>query len=223
MVRGILIAGDDSAITRAVEIETAKRAQRYAAAVIQNRLSNTAPKAAPNTKDARVEIEWNPPSPISARTLVLSACNSLENIDEAILVCSPPSLRCQASDLQFASVDILINDHIRGWFYLVKELATVFTERKRGVLSLVYSDSAAGSARDDAANLLGPCALASFRELTGGLLASAVNDPYFTIGFSNSDTGNEAAFAAFIYKHVDEASKRTSGKLHKFGKFKLFS
>jgi hypothetical protein len=224
MVRGILIAGDDSALSRAIEIETAKYAEHYAAALIPNRLTgaNSQPKTVPETENARIEIEWNPSSPISARTLVLSACNRLENIDEAILVCSPPSIRCAASDLQFTNVDILLNDHIKGWFFLVKELAAVFSERRRGVLSLVYSDNSASSSRDEAADLLGPCALAAFRALTGSLLVAAVNDPYITIGFSNSDAGNEAAFASFMYKHIDEASKRSSGKLHKFGKFSFF-
>jgi hypothetical protein len=222
MVRGILIAGDDSALSRAIEIETARRVEHYAVALVPNRLSGSTPKALSGTKDARIEIEWNPSSPISARTLILCACNNLENIDEAILVCSPPSIRCLASDLQFANVDIMINDHIKGWFYLIKELAVVFSERKRGLLSLVYSDSNINSTRDDTSDLLGPSALASFRALTGSLLGSAVNDPYITIGFSNSDAGNEAAFASFMYKHIDEAAKRSTGKLHKFGKFRLF-
>jgi len=220
MTRGIFIAGNESAISRAVEAETFKRVDRFAAALIPNRLAG-APKNSVQTNEKRVALDWNPSSPISARTLILAAENRLDRIDEAILVCSPPSIRSSAAELPLADVEIMINDQIKGWFFLVKELAAIFTSRERGTLALVYHDIP-GAGRDDAADILGPSALASFRALTHSLLAAAHSEPYTTIGFSCTDAGNEAAFAAFMYKHIEESGKRTSGKLHKFGKFKFF-
>ena len=220
MVRGIFIAGNDSALSRAIEAETEKRVECFASALIQNRLTG-APKNTAPENEKRVTLDWNPSSPISARTLVLAAENRLEHIDEAILVCSPPSIRASAADLSLADVEIMVNDHIKGWFFLVKELAVVFKNRKRGTLTLVYSDIT-NTVKDDTADILGPSALAFFRALTHGLLSAAHNDPYFTAGFSVSDTGNEAAFASFMYKTIDEINKRSNGKLHKFGKFSFF-
>jgi NAD(P)-dependent dehydrogenase (short-subunit alcohol dehydrogenase family) len=220
MTRGIFIAGNESALSRAIETETAKRVERYTVALIPNRLAGM-PKNPVQSTEKRVALDWNPSSPISARTLVLAAENRLDHIDEAILICSPPSIHCSAAELPLSDVEVMINDHIKGWFFLIKELAAVFTSRGHGTLALVYSDIP-GTGKDEAADILGPSSLASFRALTQGLLAAAHNETYFTEGFSCSDTGNEAAFAAFMYKQIDEGNRRSSGKLHKFGKFNFF-
>ena len=214
------MAGNESALSRAIEAETVNRVEQFAAALIPNRLSG-APKNAVQELPQRLLLDWNPSSSISARTLVIAAENRLERIDEAILICSPPSIRSSASALPLSDVEILINDHVKGWFFLVKELSDVFTARKRGTLTLVFSDIAS-SGKDEAADVLGPCALASFRALTNGLLTAAHNEPYITVGFSHSDAGNEASFAAFIFKNIDDITNRSNGKLYKFGKFNFF-
>jgi len=220
MTRGIFLAGNESALSRAVEAEIIKRVKQFTAALIPNRLSG-ALKNAPLEMKERLFIDWNPSSPISARTLVLAAENRLEHINEAILICSPPSIRSSASQLPLSDVEIMINDHVKGWFFLVKEIAKVFTERKSGTLALVYTDIAV-SGKDETADVLGPSALSSFRALTSGLLSSAHIEPYITIGFSTTDAGNETAFASFIFKNIDEATNRTKGKLFKFGRFSFF-
>ncbi|MCL2265046.1 MAG: hypothetical protein FWC22_03290 [Treponema sp.] len=221
MNRGIFIAGNESAISRAVENETGSRVEQYSAALIPNRLSS-APKNSPQEMKKRLALEWNPSSPISARTLLIAAENRIEHIDNAILICSPPSIRSSASELPLPDVEIFFNDQVKGWFFLIKEITALFSSRKQGTLALVYPDINTHSSKDEAADVLGPSALASFRALTQGLLAAAHNEPYVTAGFSTSDAGNEAAFAAFIYKNIDEITKRTNGKLHKFGKFSFF-
>jgi len=221
MTRGIFIAGNESSLCRAIEAETVNRVEQFAAALIPNRLSGYVKNSAP-VNEKRLSLEWNPSSPISARTVVLAAENRLERIDEAILVCSPPSIRGRASELPLSDVEIMINDHIKGWFFLIKELAVVFSSCKRGTLALVYPDIPLFSGKDDSADVLGPSALASFRALTSGLLSASAAEPYITVGFSFSDSGNEAAFASFIYKTIDDVTKRSCGKLHKFGKFNFF-
>jgi len=218
MTRGILIAGNESAISRALEAETVNKVEQFAAALIPNRLSGTKLSAA--DVKARIPLDWNPSSPISAKTLVIAAENRLERIDEAILICSPPSIRSSAAELSFPDVEIVINDHIKGWFFLVRELAALFTARSRGTLAFVFPDPAIPG-KDDKPEVLGPSALASFRAFTNGLLAAAHLEPYLTVAFSASDAGNEAAFASFILKKIDEADRRSCGKLFKFGKFDL--
>jgi hypothetical protein len=116
MTRGIFIAGNESTLSRAIEAEAANRVEQYAAALIPNRLSG-APKNTPSEDDKRISLDWNPSSPISARTLVIAAENRLEKIVEAILVCSPPSVRSPAMLLSLSDVEIMINDHIKGWFF----------------------------------------------------------------------------------------------------------
>jgi len=220
MTRGIFIIGNESALSRAVEAETLNRVEQFAVALIPNRFSEVSVRSS-ESDPKRLPCDWNPSSPISARTVVIAAENRLEHIDEAILICSPPSIRSNPGELPLSAVEIMINDHVKGWFFLVKEITKVFKEKKHGTLALVYPDIAS-SVKDDAAEILGPSALASFRALTQGLLTAAHREPYITMGFSTSDAGNEPAFAAFIFKALDDAGVKSNGKMHKFGKFKFF-
>jgi hypothetical protein len=249
MTRGILIAGNESALTGAVEAETAGRVEHYALALIPDRFSDPretrggpgfqavkaaetpeekAPAASPEM--ARILLDWNPGSPVSARTLILAAENRLGRIDEAILVCDPPPARRSAADLGFADVEITVNDHIKSWFFLIKEIAALFKARGEGTLALVYPEGNPGSRKggsetgrkDAEPDLLGLAALASFRSLTGGLLAAAFDEQYLTLGFSGAAAGDEAGFAAFILKNLEEGNRRSNGKLHKYGKLGFF-
>ncbi|MCL2044529.1 MAG: hypothetical protein FWG89_10360 [Treponema sp.] len=227
MSRRVLIAGSDSALLHAIEAETAKRVEYYTVAPIRNRFSVNSSRSAAyeqpdNSADSlsgRIPLEWNPGSPIAARTLVLAAENRIGQIDEAILVCNPPVTGCDPALLHLADVEILANDHVKGWFYLVRELSLVFRGQEAGILALVFPE--AGS-KDETIDLLGSAALAVFRSLIRSLLTVAINEPYFTMGFSENETGDEAGFAAFISRHLEECNRRSNGKLHKYGKHGFF-
>ncbi|MDR0494872.1 MAG: hypothetical protein LBG95_04510 [Treponema sp.] len=228
MTRGILIAGNESALTNAIGIEAAKRVEHYACAIMPDRLSGDSERIGIQTQQRNfsetsgIPLDWNPGSPISARTLVIAAENRLEHIDEAILVCDPPSVRCAAAELNMANVEILVNEYIKSWFFLVKELAAVFRTRGGGTLVLVYPETSGIGGKDDAADILGMAALAAFSSLTRSLLSSTFNEPYITLGFSGADTGDEAGFAAFIFKQIEDGNRRSNGKLHKYGKLSFF-
>jgi len=228
MTRGILIAGNESALTSAIEIEAARRAERYTLAVLPDRLSGDDAKigsqrwSSAGSAEKRIPLEWNPGSPISARTLVLAAENRLGQVNEAIIVCDPPSVRSAAADLSMANVEVLVNDYIKGWFFLVKELAAVFRAHGGGVMALVCPETTGAGDKDDAIDLLGSTALAAFRALTRGLLAVALSEPYHTLGFSGAEAGDDTGFAAFIFKQLDEGTRRNNGKLYKYGKIGFF-
>jgi hypothetical protein len=221
MTRGILIAGNDSSLAAAIAAEAARRVEHFAFALIPNRISETPREKSPPLPPA-VPLSWNPGSPISARTLIVAAENRLERIDEAILVCSPPPVRRQAGELIAAEIEIMVNDHIKGWFFLVKEVTALFRSRRGGTLALVLSDILPGNGKDESPDLLGPSAAASFRAFIQGLLAASLRDPYQTLAFTSSETGTETAFAAFIFKILEENNKRNNGKWHKFGRMNLF-
>jgi NAD(P)-dependent dehydrogenase (short-subunit alcohol dehydrogenase family) len=225
MTRGILIAGNGSSLFFALAAEASRRVESFAAALIPNRFplpaaeGVTVPAAVP---EGSISLQWNPASPISARTLVLAAENRLGRIDDALLVCSPPAVYRNAETLIPSEVETLVNDHIKGWFFLVRELALVFRGRQRGTLALVVPDIASGGGRDPAADLLGPSAAASFRAFGQGLLSSSVSEPFQTLGFSSSETGHEAGFASWLFKIIDEAGKKHSGKWHKYTHLSFF-
>jgi NAD(P)-dependent dehydrogenase (short-subunit alcohol dehydrogenase family) len=222
MTRGILIAGNDSVLTAAVAAEAARRVEHFACALIPNRIAELPREKPASAAEACIPLAWNPGSPISARTLILSAENRLERIDEIVLVCSPPSIRRLAGELVPAEIEIMVNDHIKGWFFLVKEAAALFRARGGGTLALVLSDIPPGNSKDETVDLLGPSAAASFRAFIPGILSSSLHESYQTMAFTASEAGTETAFAAFIFKTLEESSKRNNGKWHKFGRLNLF-
>jgi len=221
MTRGILIAGNESLLYSAIAGETGKRVQQYAAAMINSPVPSRT-KSDAETSKGRMPIIWNPASSISSRTLVTSAENFLGQIDEAILVCSPPAMYCPAEALVPSEVETQVNNQIKGWFFLVRELALYFRERGKGTLALVVPEKSSSGGKEYSADLLGASAAASFRALTQGLLSSAINEPFIIQGFTLSETGQEKEFAHYLFKQLDEASQKSSGKLYKFNKIRLF-
>jgi hypothetical protein len=221
MTRGILIAGHESSLLTAVETEAGKRVEHFASAVIPARQADAEWTQTRAGGPSRIALNWNPGSPISARTLVASAQRRLGHIDEAVLVCSPPLIRGNAEEFAPALVEALVNDHIKSWFFLVKELCAAFNTRGAGTLAFVLSDPGAGSARDEPPNLAGPPVAASFRAFSQTLLAASLHKSYQTVGFS-SENGEDIPFAAHVFKVMEEGTRRNTGKWHKFGKHGLF-
>jgi hypothetical protein len=221
MTRGILIAGTESSLSAAIAAEAGKRVEQLAVACIPSHIAEPERVQAPGGGSGIIPLSWNPGSPISARALTLAAINRLGHIDDAILVCTPPSVRRQAADLNPGEVETIVNDYIKGWFFLVKELTLHMRVRGTGALSLVLSDTGSAGARDDAVDLMGPSVTASFSSFAQGLLASSFGKPYYTLAFF-SEIGEDIPFASFIFKHIDEGGKRSSGKWFKYGKLGLF-
>jgi len=227
MTKGILVAGNDSALLNAVETEVAKRVAQYALALIPNRFS--VPRENPSytmssmsQSKSRVPLDWNPGSAISARTLVLAAENRLGVIDGAILVCSPPSAPCAAADLKPVDIEVLASDHVKSWLFLTKELAAGFKARGQGTLALVYPETDGDVDDGDAVDIFGAMAAASFRSLARRLSAAASSEAYVVQGFTGGGAGNEAEFAGFIFRQLDDAKRRVNGKIHKYGKTGFF-
>jgi NAD(P)-dependent dehydrogenase (short-subunit alcohol dehydrogenase family) len=234
MTRGILIAGNESSLLSALGAEAARRVESCAAALIphggepgeRQTENGTQTESGAQTESGEnpvVYLDWNPASPVSARTLVLAAQSRLEHIDDAILVCVPPAYRRPPEELAPAEIDRLVDCNIKSWFFLVRELAAVFKKRVRekkesGTLTLVLKDIAADP-RDDLPDMVGPAIAAAFRSFAQGLLVSTA--PYTATAFSSREPGEEAAFAAYIFKTLED-EKRNAGKWHKYGKAGFF-
>ena len=231
MTRGILIAGNESSLFSAAAAEASKRVESFASALIQNRFplldggSGLPPKT--ETDGKAIPLSWNPASPIAARTLVLAAENRLEQINDAIVICSPPAVFKTVEALTPDEIEILVNDHIKGWFYLIRELVQYFRRRGSGSLSLVAHEISAGGGRNAPADILGPSASASFRAFAQGALvqgafASHAKEAFHTMGFSTAEAGSEGDFASWFFRIIDEASGKNSGRWHKYSKLKFF-
>jgi hypothetical protein len=118
-------------------------------------------------------------------------------------------------------IDQFIDYNIKGWIFLVRELAAAFENRGQGSLSLVLPPELGAGSKGDEPDLVGPIAVSAFRSFAQGILLSSFNASYNAMGFSMSEPGEENAFAAYVFKTMED-EKRNSGKWHKFGKFGLF-
>jgi NAD(P)-dependent dehydrogenase (short-subunit alcohol dehydrogenase family) len=225
MTRGILIAGNESSLFSVVAAEAVKRVETYAFALVPNRfyLAEGAPPPAPEPTGKGVSLSWTPSSPISARTLVVAAEYRLGQISNAILVCAPPAVYRTAETLTPEEIEILVNDHIRGWFFLIRELALYFRRLGGGSLSFIAPEPGPeGGTKNAQADLLGPPALASFRTFAQGILASSANELFQVMGFSGTENAAKEEFAAWLFKIIDEGNRRNSGKWHKYSKLGFF-
>jgi hypothetical protein len=233
---GLLIAGNESTLSLVIAAEAGRRFEHFCAALVPNRLpyppdarpSSAGPAAEAGAAADRdgsgrglVPLDWNPGSPVSARALALAAQNTLGRIDQAVLVCVPPAVRKNAEDLNSANIEIIVNDYIKGWFFLAKELALIFKAQGAGSLALALSDAAGGGGRDDA-DLIGPSVAASFHSFAQALMTSSQDAQYDVFGFAvpadsflgGSDPGDNVG--GFVFKTLEDG-RRNRGKWHKFG------
>jgi hypothetical protein len=223
MTRGILIVGNESPTFDAVVSSAHARVDCIVRASVPNRLKGVSSASAASAgKSADTVLPWNPPSPVSARTLIVGAENRMGRIDEAVLVCAPPAIRRRADELVPAETDILVDDLIKGWFLVVRELAVVFRTRKSGTLVLALSEGGLGGGKDDAPDLFGGAVAAAFRAFAQGLLAASFKEPYRVLAFSAAEAGDDVGFGDFIFKTLDDGNKRDAGRWHKYGKGGLF-
>jgi len=200
--------------------------EHYAAAFIPNRLSGSLLINDGRGGDKRILLQWNPASPVSAKTLMVTAENRLGQINDAILICSPPALYRQPELLSPMEIMTAVDDQIKGWFFLIRELVLMFRRKNGGALGLVAPEFASGNGRDGPADLLGPSAAASFRAFSQGLLASASDEPFHILGFtasesSSSGSGEEAHFASYIFKNLEDGDRKNNGKWLKYSKLNI--
>ena len=200
--------------------------ESFASVIIPNRfpLSETPVGGSParaETPTGAISLAWNPASSIAARTLVLAAENRLEKINDAILICSPPALYKTADALTPEEIETLVNDHIKGWFFLVRELVLYFRRLGTGSLSLIAPEISPSNSKTQV-DLLGPSASASFRAFAQSTIASSPGEPFLTMGFTTTEAGDEGDFAAWFFKIIDEGAVRNSCRWHKYSKLKLF-
>jgi len=220
-----LLAGNTSALLSAVEIEVAKREDRYALAAIPNRFSvlrenHTGASLDASVEKARILLDWNQGSAVSARALVLAAENRLGRVHEAILVCSPPEVPCAIAELRPVDIEVLAGDHVKSWFFLVRELIASFRSKGQGSLVLVYPEAVGD--KDNDTEVMGSVAAAAFRALARRLMAVTPDEPYVVQGFTGGEAGHDTAFASFMFRQLDDTRRRVHGKLHKYGKSGFF-
>ncbi|MCL2602560.1 MAG: hypothetical protein FWD91_07075 [Treponema sp.] len=251
MTRGILIIGNESSLFSAAAAEALKRVESFASVSVPNRFpfpqGRSAPASEVEASTGPIPLSWNPSNPISSRTLLVSAENKLKQINNAIVICSPPALYKTAESLTPEDIEILANDHIKGWFFLIRELILYFRRRGEGSLSFIspeilggaeslgaagidaaaplqrfrHAFSGGGRSRNTPMDIAGPPASAAFRAFASSALAGA-GENFQVMGFTSADADSEAEFAEWFFKIIDEGAVKSSGRWHKYSRLKFF-
>jgi hypothetical protein len=223
MTRGILIAGNETPLYAATAAAAAKRVESFVSVLIPNRLPlPEGPLPRVETTGGAIPLLWNPASPISARTMLLAAGNRLGQINDAILICSPPAVFKTPEALTPEEIEITVNDHIKGWFFLIRELVLYFRRSGAGSLSFVAPETTPGKGKNVPVDLLGVPAAASFHSFAQGNIALAANEPFSIMGFTGSEAGAEEEFAAWLFKIIDEGARKNTGRWNKYSRRGFF-
>ncbi|TVR58574.1 MAG: hypothetical protein EA426_09640 [Spirochaetaceae bacterium] len=154
-------------------------------------------------------LAWNPRSPLSARSVILSGTNTFDPIDEAIVVLSANGSLTPIHETPAATIEAAIDASVKGYIFLVKEIVAYFQRRKAGTLSFVVHEPGENFAA------LSACASGCFRALAESMFSLYQNEPILMRGF-RSETTNVKSFAEFVLTNCSDRPEKSGGKWHAY-------
>jgi hypothetical protein len=206
----MLIAGSGPELIMALADEAERRGIKTASSIISE---NNAQRRPANEKTT--PLEWNPCSPISARSLVLAAENRIGPLDAGIIVCAAAN-SAEMRDFSPAGIDFVVNNHIKSYMFLTHELTRSFRARQSGALVFVLLEG-------PAQGILAAPVSSAFKSFSNSMLARSNTEYQSTLAFSceekNISLMNE--FAAYIFKILTENKKPDRARWFKFTKLKM--
>jgi hypothetical protein len=230
MKKTMLIAGRDTPFGAALVTEARSRGFSVIATVepergpagASDRGRETAREAPPSGEsDDLIVLPWNRASAFSARNIIVRCRNTNRPLAAALIPFSAdpadPADPSNPGDpmgrvlesLEPSAVDEYVDREIKGRLFLAREAASEFARQGSGILAFVEHGS--GTEGEG----LGALAAGAFRALAQGMFSRNLNSPYLTQGYC-CPYPMDAAFAAFIFRTLEEADRRTSGRWIKF-------
>jgi hypothetical protein len=205
----MLIAGSGPELISALADEAGRRGIKTTLALIpENNAHHT---------ERTAQLEWNPCSPLSARSLVLAAENRNGPVDTGIIVCAA-SNSAEMRDFSPAGIDFAVNNHIKAYMFLAHELTRSFRARQNGTLVFVLLEGLASG-------ILAAPVTSAFKSFSGSMLAQSNTEYQSTLAFSceekNIPPMNE--YAAYIFKTLGDNRKQDRAKWFKFSKLRMRS
>jgi NAD(P)-dependent dehydrogenase (short-subunit alcohol dehydrogenase family) len=149
-------------------------------------------------------VPWIRRSPISARTVLLSALNAFGSIEDAFILEAPAPEASPIHKTSSADIEKAFDD-AKGAVFAVRELLGYFLSRQSSVLCLV------SSVRGPDATALEAGLHEGFRGFASSLLTSQANSGIVVNGFQ-SIGANPEEFAAFIERTLEEKARKISGR-----------
>ncbi|MGA2974155.1 MAG: hypothetical protein ABSF77_02470 [Spirochaetia bacterium] len=160
--------------------------------------------AAPGASGRSIlNVPWNRRSPASARTVLLTVLNSLENIDEAVILEPPSPTAAPLHEASSSDIERAFDD-AKGPAFIAREVLSWFLRSGAGVLCMVSGGPPAGPLESGAREC--------FRGFASSLLAGPGGAGIVANGFQNGGGVDVEEYAAFIDRTLEEKARKISGR-----------
>jgi hypothetical protein len=150
-----------------------------------------------------LSVAWNRRSPLSARTVLLSAVNALEAVDEIVILEPPVAAPALLQETGSAEIERAFDD-ARGPVFLAREALTYLLRRGSGVLCMVSGGPAAAPLE----SAMRECFRGACSSL---LLAGSGSSGIVVNGFQSGGVESEE-YGAFIDRTLEEKARKISGR-----------
>ena len=210
----MLIAGSGPELVSALADEAGRRGIKTALSLIPG---NSDPRRL--VSGAAIEraapLDWNPCSPISARSLILAAENKNGPVGSGIIVCAAAN-SAEMRAFSPAGIDFVVNNHIKSYMFLTNELTRSFRARHNGTLAFVLLEG-------PSPGILAAPVFSAFKSFSDSMLAQSNPEYLSTLAFSYKEKNipkiNE--YAAYIFKIIEENKKKDRARWFRFTKLKM--
>jgi NAD(P)-dependent dehydrogenase (short-subunit alcohol dehydrogenase family) len=210
MPRTILVTEGRSALGAA--LVRLLSARGYAVACTTD---STAPEpAAENDAAVPLALAWNRRSPVSARAVIVSLLNSLDTLDEALILEPPCTAAGPLERVGSADIERVFDD-CKGTLFLSREVLASMQGRGAGIVCFVSAGAAPGPATGPVAGPVESAAHEAFRGMAGSLMAAPGNASIVANGFQ-CGVADPEGYAAFIDRTLEEKARKITGRWFSF-------
>lgn len=204
MKKSVLIAGKSSNLLE--ELANSYLNAGYNVAIS----SEEEEKRTPEESETLLRFQVNRRSPLSNRSFIMKAVSQFGKIDEAVVVFTTEGENRPLHELPAASIEVPVDNSIKGVFFILKELFSYFYKMEGGAIALAsYTYGLEALTPVDAA------VHGSFKGIADSLFTYYKNEMININGFESS-SGEMKEFADFIRATMREKGSRTHGRWFRF-------
>ncbi len=159
-----------------------------------------------------VEFEiWNRKSPASSKNILLKVFTAYKTINRVFILGNPVLSNLSFNDINFMNIEFYIDSFVKGNVFLIKEIIKYFKENNNpdDIIALINFNA------NNPELLLDEIIKNSFLSITRSLLEINKDNSMIICGFESKSKKYEE-FANYIYRLIENKTKRISGRLLKF-------
>ncbi len=225
MERSVLITGKQSAFTDDLVQEVLQQASRVYASFDE---SDTPPEVPDTFGESLRYLPWNRRSLVSSRSLMLAVAAEVENgregagketppegasgnLSHAIVVCTPEGLNASLHDTPAVTIEETIDAAVKGYLFVVREIAATFMRSGRGDLTVLWYDPGV-----DVLPPLDGTLAGAVDGLVRSLVAFYENEAVTIRGLSASD-GDGRSVARWVVEQIFERGEKSAGRRQRYG------